>query len=169
MEQSKDVENFMRDKFTKQELYLLLQQNVAGLYKEACELAYESAQQVQMAFQFERVTELGVELLPSNGWNNLEKAYRHENDWNFALKTMEKKYMGLNVREHELTRHISMMLDYPREFLHLKLFGWTTFSLEEWRFDVDYPGHYLRGIKSVALLFHASSVLMSVFIGAYLF
>ena len=151
MEQAKEAQDFMRDKFTKQELYLFLQHETAGLYRQAYELAYTNAKQVQLAFRFERAVSESVDRLPSPRWNNFREGLMAGDQLELALRRMEKRYMDLNVREHELTKHISLMQDFPSAFLHLKLFGWTTLAIDEWRFDTDYPGHYLRRIKNVSL------------------
>jgi len=66
---------------------------------------------------------------------------------------MEKAYLDQNRRCYEITRQISLKA--------LKADGWERlkgkdehtceFDLTETFFDQDYPGHYLRRIKSVSL------------------
>ena len=68
-----------------------------------------------------------------------------------ALDHMEKDYEDRNLREEELTKHISLRLHFPMEFLRLKITGRCEFGIPEWLFDLDYPGHYMRRIKSVAM------------------
>jgi len=64
---------------------------------------------------------------------------------------MEKEYEDRNIREEELTKHISLRLHFPIEFLRLKVTGRCEIEIPEWMFDLDYPGHYMRRIKNVAL------------------
>jgi hypothetical protein len=64
---------------------------------------------------------------------------------------MEKSYLDENVREYELTKHVSLRLNFPAQFLQLKTTGRCEIEIAEWMFDVDYPGHYLRRIKNVTL------------------
>src|SRR5262249_24059566 len=47
--------------------------------------------------------------------------------------------------------HISLRLNFPAEFLQLKMTGRCEIRIPEWMFDLDYPGHYMRRIKNVAL------------------
>jgi len=68
-----------------------------------------------------------------------------------ALRQMEKEYLDLNCREYELTKHISLRLHFPMQYLRLLISGRCEFGIDEWRFDVDYPGMYLRRIKNVSL------------------
>jgi hypothetical protein len=64
---------------------------------------------------------------------------------------MEKAYYDENVREYELTKHISLALNFGRQFLELKRTGACEIELPEWLFDLDYPGQYMRRIKNVTL------------------
>jgi hypothetical protein len=64
---------------------------------------------------------------------------------------MEKSYLDENVREHELTKHFSLRLNFPLEFLRLKATGCCEIELPEWMFDLDYPGHHMRRIRNVSL------------------
>src|SRR5262249_22070369 len=45
MEHSAEVQDFTRDKLTKQELYLFLQQETATLYRQAYDLAFQTARE----------------------------------------------------------------------------------------------------------------------------
>jgi hypothetical protein len=67
------------------------------------------------------------------------------------LKRMELDYHTYNVRELELTRHVSLRALDPLALLALKNSGTATVSIPEWLYDRDCPGHYLRRIKSVAV------------------
>src|SRR5690606_8536093 len=56
-----------------------------------------------------------------------------------------------NLREYELTKHISLRLHFPLAFLYLRATGYCEIELPEWLFDLDYPGQYMRRIKNVTL------------------
>jgi hypothetical protein len=60
-------------------------------------------------------------------------------------------YLDNNKRELELTRHISLRQLDPLALLRLRTQGTCKFSVPEWLYDLDCPGHYMRRIKSVAL------------------
>ena len=62
---------------------------------------------------------------------------------------MEKAYLDENVREYELTKHLSLRLHFPLEFLRLRTTGRCEIEIPEWMFDLDAPGMYMRRIKSV--------------------
>jgi hypothetical protein len=56
-----------------------------------------------------------------------------------------------NLREFELTRHVSLRQLDPVALLNLKTTGSCTVSIPEWLYDLDGPGHYMRRIKTVAV------------------
>jgi hypothetical protein len=51
----------------------------------------------------------------------------------------------------EITRHVSLAQFLPLSLLALKESGTCSIILPEWFFDMDYPGHYFRRIKSVSV------------------
>ena len=53
--------------------------------------------------------------------------------------------------EYELTKHVSLRLHFPLEFLRLQATGSCEIEVPEWMFDLDYPGHYMRRIKNVTV------------------
>ncbi|GCE06809.1 neuraminidase-like domain-containing protein [Dictyobacter aurantiacus] len=150
MEQSAEVLDFLRDKFTNHALYLFLQQDTAMLYSRMYELALCSARQAQRAFNYER-GHTTRHFLPAHIWDNLHEGLLAGERLQLALRRMEKTYLDENVREYELTKHFSLRLHFPWEFLQLKATGCCEIELPEWMFDLDYPGHYMRRIRNVSL------------------
>jgi hypothetical protein len=67
------------------------------------------------------------------------------------LYSMEQAHMNMNCREYELTKHISLRLHFPPAFVMLKATGCCEVEPPEWFFDLDYPGQYMRRIRSVSL------------------
>ena len=68
-----------------------------------------------------------------------------------ALHSMEQAYMSLNCREYEFTKQFSLLIHFPCSLLELKTRGCCEIDISEWIYDLDYPGHYLRRIKSSTL------------------
>lgn len=67
------------------------------------------------------------------------------------LKRLEIAYIDQDAREYEISKNISLLLLDPFALISLKLTGSCAVSLPEAYFDMDYPGHYMRRIKSVGL------------------
>ena len=69
----------------------------------------------------------------------------------YNLKQMEMAFYEKNKREYELTKHISLAQLDAVALLKLKETGQCFINLPEELFDMDYPGHYFRRIKSISL------------------
>lgn len=150
LEQSREMLDALRDKFTSHELYLYLQKETAAIYWKTYELARHLAVEAQRAFNFE----LGCtqrNFLGNEHWDNLHEGLLAGDRLQLGLQRMEAEYVDCNRREYELTKHISLSLHFPLQFLRLKLTGSCEIEIPEWMFDMDYPGQYLRRIKNVSL------------------
>jgi hypothetical protein len=150
MEHAAEVQDFLRDKFTNHALYLYLQKETADLHFRMYELALCAAEQAQRAFNYERGHTLR-RFLPNEVWDNLHEGLLVGERLQFSLRHMEKAYLDENVREYELTKHFSLRLHFPVEFLRLKATGRCEIEIPEWMLDLDYPGHYMRRIRNVSL------------------
>ena len=150
IEHDTEVRDFLRDKFTSDELYLYLQQETAGLHRRMYDLALHTAAQAQRAYNYERgYTVRGF--LPQPGWDDLHEGLTAADRLHVALRRMESAYRDSDCREYELTKHVSLRLDFPLAFLKLRETGRAEIEIPEWMFDLDYPGQYLRRIKNVTL------------------
>ena len=149
LENSAAVSDIMRDKISKQDLYLFLQQETASLYRRGYDLACQSAREAQQAFQHER-RDLTIEL-PIEPWENLRAGLMAPERLELALHEMDRQYTRSNLREYELSEHFSLRLHFPFAFLQLKILRWCEIELPEWMFDLHYPGHYMERIKNLSL------------------
>lgn len=64
---------------------------------------------------------------------------------------MGRGHLDANKREYEITKHVSLALVDPEALLRLKTTGDCFVDLPEALFDLDYPGHYMRRLKSVGI------------------
>ena len=92
-----------------------------------------------------------VDFVQFGYWDSLKKGLlageRLQND----LRRMEAAYLDRNRRELEITKHVSLTALDPAALILLKTVGACEVEIPEWLFDLDYPGHYMRRIKSLAL------------------
>jgi Tc toxin complex TcA C-terminal TcB-binding domain/Protein of unknown function (DUF2934) len=150
VEHSTEVLDFLRDKFTASDLYLWMQKETSALQSQMFKLAHHAALEAQRAFNFER-GHTTRRFLPEETWDDLYQGLLAGERLEFALRHMEKSYLDENIREYELTKHFSLRLHFPIEFLRLKATGRCEIELPEWMFDLDYPGQYMRRIKNISL------------------
>ena len=148
--QSLEEEVFLKEKFTSGQLYSRMVAQISSAYFQGYQLAYDLARRAQRAFRHE----LGVEdanFVEFGYWDNLVKGLQAGDGLLKDLRRMEVAYLDLNRREYELTKHVSLTLLNPIALLHLKEEGLCELEVPEALFDLDYPGHYFRRIKSVSL------------------
>ena len=150
IENAAEVTGFLRGKFTSQALYLPYQQQCAGLHRELYELAIQTARQAEHAYNYERGF-TAERFIEGELWDSLREGLLAGDRLQAALHRMNKSYLDRNRREYELTKHISLRMQAPEQYLLLRRTGRCEVELPEWLFDLDYPGHYLRRIKNVSL------------------
>jgi hypothetical protein len=142
-------------KFTTLELYDWMMREVANVHSSSYNLAFDMAKQAEHCYRFE----LGLEEEKENyikfgKWDDdddLEKCLLAGEKLQRDLRRLESAYLEKNKRDIELTKHISLRQIDPVALLMLQQTGQCYVTLPESLFDADYPGHYLRRIKSLSL------------------
>jgi hypothetical protein len=84
-------------------------------------------------------------------WDSLKKGLLSGEKLSYDLKRLEMAYLDQHRREYEITKQISLVLHDPLALIALKETGQCEVFLPEALFDADYPGHYMRRIKSLSL------------------
>ena len=150
VEQSQEVDDLLKSKYTNQELYDYMVQQISSVYFQSYQLAYNMAKKAQKCFEHE----LGVEstsFIQFGYWDSLKKGLLSGEKLQYDLRRLETAYLDGNSRELELTRHVSMRQLDAVALLSLKATGTCQVTIPEWLYDLDCRGHYMRRIKSVAL------------------
>ena len=144
------TDEFMRSKYTNKELYQWQLGQISGIYFQSYKLAYDLAKRAERCFRFE----LGVQdssYINFGYWDSLKKGLLSGEKLQYDLHRLENAYLEQNRREFELTKHVSLALLDPLALVQLRETGRCFVNLPEEIFDLDYPGHYFRRIKSVSI------------------
>lgn len=147
---AQEVDAFMRSKYTNQELYQWQLGQLTGVYFRAYRLAYDLARQAERCLRFE----LGLQTssyISFGYWDSLKKGLLSGEKLQQDLRALEVAHLQQNRRELELTKHVSLVQLDPLALVRLRETGRCFFQLPEEIFDLDFPGHYFRRIKSVSL------------------
>jgi hypothetical protein len=150
IENAKAIDEYMRSKFTNRELYDWMASQVSALYFQTYQLAYDIAKRAEKAYRFERGLPTS-NFIQFGYWDSLKKGLLAGERLHLDLKRLEMAYLDQNRREYEIARNISLLGLDPLELVRLRETGTCEFELPEELFDLDYPGHYMRRIKSVSL------------------
>jgi hypothetical protein len=154
--QDKQIENlskedeYLHTKFTNQELYNFMISQLSTVYFQSYQLAYGIAKRAERSFRYE----LGLtdsSYIQFGYWDSLRQGLLAGEKLHYDLKRLESAYYEQNRREYELTKHLSLAQLDPIALLRLRQNGECFVDIPEAVFDMDYPGHYFRRIKSVSL------------------
>jgi receptor-binding and translocation channel-forming TcA subunit of Tc toxin/ABC toxin-like protein/neuraminidase-like protein len=151
IDNSKAIDEFMRSKYTNLELYNWQIGQISGVYFQSYRLAYDLAKRAERCFRFELGAQDGSSYINFGYWDSLKKGLLSGEKLQYDLRKLETAYLEQNRREYELTKNISLSLLDPFALVKLRETGRCFISLPENIFDLDFPGHYFRRIKSVSL------------------
>lgn len=153
IEHAKEVDTFLKDKFTNEELYSWMQGELSRLYHESYKFAFDIAKKAEKTMKHElmRPEADARDFIKFNYWDAGRKGLLAGEALTFDLKRMEMAYHEYNKREYEIAKHISIKQLNPLALLQLKSTGVCEVHIPEWLFDLDCPGHYMRRIKNVAV------------------
>lgn len=151
--QAEEVDRFLREKFSGEELYAWMQGELSRLYYEYYRFAFDTARKAEQTMKRElmRPEIEEHEYVKPQYWNGGRRGLLAGEALHLDLKRMEMAYHEYNKREYELTKHVSLRQLDPLALLSLKATGSCETTVPEWLFDLDCPGHYMRRIKSVSL------------------
>ena len=150
IDNAKATDDFMRSKYTNEGLYQWQVGQISGVYFQSYQLAYDLAKRAERCFRFE----LGLQdssYISFGYWDSLKKGLLSGEKLQHDLRRLENAYLEQNRREFELTKSISLLLLDPLALVKLRETGRCFISFPEEIFDLDYPGHYFRRIKSVSI------------------
>lgn len=149
IENSREVSDFMTNKFTNKELYNWMSDKLSAVYFQSYQMAYDLAKKAQRCFQYELASD--QTFIQFGYWDSLRKGLLSGDKLYQDLRRMEMAYLDQNKRTFELTKSVSLAMLDPLALIQLRETGTCYINLPEALYDLDHPGHYLRRIKSVQL------------------
>ena len=150
IEQLEAVAEYMRSKYTNEQLYDWMIRQISAVYFQSYQLAYELAKRAESSFKYE-LGNPSAAYVQFGHWDSLKKGLMAGERLMSDLSRMEAAYLEQNKRELEIVKHVSLIQIAPLELLKLQQTGACNVTLPEWLYDMDYPGHYRRRIKSVSI------------------
>ena len=145
-----EVEDFLKSKYTNEELYTWMRGSLKTLYRQVYNLAYDLAKKAEKTYCFEMG--IGqVSFIQSGYFDAGREGLLAGEQLYVGLKQLEAAYQEKRGYDYEVTKHISIRQLDPLALLQLKTTGACEFNIPEVLFDMDYPGHFKRRIKSVSV------------------
>ncbi len=147
---------FLKDKFTNAELYGWMVSQLSGLHYQAYQLALDMARQAEACMKFE-LDRAETTFIGFGYWDSLKKGLLAGERLSHDLNRLDAYYLANNPRKHELTKQVSLQRIDPMALIELKRNASCNFSLKEYLFNLDFPTHHKRRIKSVSVTIPAIS------------
>ncbi len=150
IENAQKEDEYLRSKFTNQELYDWTVSQLSAVYFQSYQLAYDVAKRAERCFRYE----LGLgdsSYIQFGYWDSLKKGLLCGERLYCDLKRLEAAFYEQNRREYELTKQVSLAQLDPIALVKLRQNGECFVDVPEAAFDMDYPGHYFRRLKTVSL------------------
>ncbi|KAF1983002.1 hypothetical protein K402DRAFT_361709 [Aulographum hederae CBS 113979] len=145
-----EIEDYLHSKYTNRELYAWMEGSIRSVHHQAYLFAYDMALKAQKAFRFERPNET-AEFISSGYWNSDKDGLLAAQFLLSDLRKLQAASQQKRSSDFEMVKHISLRQWCPLALFGLRETGACEFSFPEVLFDMDFPGHYLRRISSVAV------------------
>ncbi|MCC5906677.1 MAG: hypothetical protein JJU13_10740 [Balneolaceae bacterium] len=150
VENARETDALLRDKFTNRELYGWMVSQLYVVFHQSYQLAYDLAKRAERSFRHELGRD-SASFIQFGYWDSAKKGLLAGEKLHHDLRRMDAAYMEHNRREFELRKHVSLAMLDPVALLMLQEKGECFVEIPEALFDLDFPGHYMRRIKSVSL------------------
>jgi hypothetical protein len=145
-----DTEEFLRSKYTNEQLYTWMSSRLSAAHLSAYQLALDTARQAERAFRYE-LAQPEARFVQARYWESQRQGLLAGERLVLDIKRMDSAYLAGNRRELELTRPVSVLRLSPQALVDLRVSGHCEFEIPESMYDVDSPGCYMRRLKSVSV------------------
>lgn len=141
---------FLKTKFTNAELYDWMIGKISTIYYQTYQLSLHMVSYVQVCYQYEMVSTKNF--INYNYWDADHKGLLAGETLKYALSQIENAYLNENVRYQEITKTISLKNTQGEKSLDQFIKTQRcTIDLTQDMFDLDYPNHYRRKIKTISV------------------
>ena len=150
IDNANEIEEFLKNKYTNEELYTWMRGTLKTLYRQVYNLAYDLAKKAEKTYCFERGVS-NANFIQAGYFDAGREGLLAGEQLYVGLKQLETAYQNERGYDYEITKHVSLSQLDPLAIIQLRETGKCEFLIPEALFDLDYPGHYKRRIKSVSL------------------
>ncbi|KAL8942188.1 MAG: hypothetical protein Q9216_001796 [Gyalolechia sp. 2 TL-2023] len=156
MAHATELSEWLRNKYTSEQLYAWLDGQIRTLFYQTYLLANDLAKKAQKLYRYERGSD-NTEYVGQSYWNSSRDGMLSGEGLYLALKRMEAAFMDQKGHDFEVKKEISLRQIQPFALLNLRETGSADFGLPEVLFDYDFPGQYMRRIKTISVTMPTST------------
>ncbi len=151
VDNAKSVEEFLRTKYTGQQLYEWTVAQLSSVYFQAYQLAYDMARRAERAYRFEVGDTTTAPIITFGYWDSLKQGLLAGDRLLNDLRRLEVTALERNKRRLQATTHISLASLMPDKLLELRATGTTSIEVAEWMLARENPGWVNQRIVSVSV------------------
>ena len=155
VENSKEIYDYMRSKFSNEQLYGWMIGQLKTFHRGAYKLAAGMARQAQMAYKRELGDGINIpsDMLTSDHWDSGRAGLLAGEKLSFELKKLDDAYLRAraNLTIYELSRTVSLRRLDPVQLFNLRAGGPVSIVLPEWLFQTDHNGRTLKDMRLKAV------------------
>ena len=148
--QSQGLFDFYQGKFSNLNLYDWMSRQLKGMYMSTYELARKMANRALAAFKHQYDADFTL-FIGNEHWNGQYQGLLAGEQLMQDLQQLETAYVDYQVPAMEIRQSFSLAQLSPAELLRLRETGACHFDIPAYAFDLVYPGHQDRKIKSVSM------------------
>ncbi|KAK0817903.1 hypothetical protein LTR02_017008, partial [Friedmanniomyces endolithicus] len=145
------VSSFLRSKYTNADLYSWLTGKTQTSYYTLYTTALTLATKAQKAFELERPNRKPNSYIQPGYWDSSRDGMLAGEALYLALKQLESAALDDKGYTFEVTKSVSLRQLDALQLLRLRELGTCEIDIPETLFDMDFPGHYMRRIRSVSV------------------
>ncbi|MCJ1439459.1 hypothetical protein MMC27_008853 [Xylographa pallens] len=148
-----ETQTWYHSKYTNEKLYAWMENTMKGLSHEIYLMANDLARRAERVLRFEKgsAAQVAPYLRPGGYWDPKNDGLLAAQQLALDLKRMDIAYIEKPAYDFEVSKNVSLRQIDPLALVRLRENGSASFSVPEVLYDMDYPGHYYRRIKSVSL------------------
>lgn len=160
--QAKTSYEILSKRFCNAQLYQWLNSQLSTFYFQAFDITHSLCMSAQACWQYEQAN-WDRSFIQNTQWNNQYRGLVAGEALKLNLLNMSTAYLQHNKRGLEISKTVSLRQLFEKdpkstvnkEWATMKESllrdGWVDFELTQDMFEADYPGHYLRRIKSISV------------------
>ncbi|TGO35955.1 hypothetical protein BHYA_0139g00010 [Botrytis hyacinthi] len=150
IEDAAGAEEWYRTKYTSEQLYTWMEKIFRNLYFQAYELSMTMALRAESSFNFEAGSKSSI-INKGGYWNASQDGLLAAESLYLDLRRLESAQLDCTAADYNISKTVSLKDFDPMALMKLRITGTTDFSIGELLYDMDFPGHYMRRIRSVSV------------------
>ncbi|KAM0313559.1 hypothetical protein ACHAO8_005363 [Botrytis cinerea] len=150
VESAAGTDEWYRTKYTSEQLYIWMEKFFRNLYFQAYELSMTMALRAESSFNFEAGSRSSI-INKGGYWNLSQDGLLAAESLYLDLRRLESAQLEGIAADYNISKTVSLKDFDPMALMKLRITGTTDFSIGELLYDMDFPGHYMRRIRSVSV------------------